>query len=61
MKPLRNFDIGQSISKLINFFRIDIWRIRLDDLPFKKSVFIKPLRILILTIKRFKNQLYYQK
>jgi len=53
VKPLRNFDIGQSISKLINFFRIDIWRIRLDDLPFKKSVFIKPLRILILTIRGF--------
>lgn len=53
MKPHRNFDIGQSISKLINFFRIDIWRIRLDDLPFKKSVFIKPLRILILTIRGF--------
>jgi membrane protein len=53
VKPLRNFDIGQSISKLINFFLIDIWRIRLDDLPFKKSVFIKPLRILILTIRGF--------
>jgi membrane protein len=53
VNALRDLDIRKSISKLINFFRVDIWRIRLDDLPFKKSIFIKPLRIIILAVRGF--------
>ncbi len=53
MKPLRNIDMGQSISKIINFIRVDIWRMRLDDLPFQKTIFIKTLRIIILTVRGF--------
>jgi membrane protein len=53
VKTLRNFDIRQSISNFVDFIRIDIWRIRLDDLPFKRSIFIKLLRIIILTLRGF--------
>ena len=45
--------MGQSISKIINFIRVDIWRMRLDDLPFQKTIFIKTLRIIILTVRGF--------
>jgi membrane protein len=53
MKPLRDLDIGQIISRIIQFIRFDIWRIRPDDLPFKQSILIKPLRIIILSIRGF--------
>jgi len=53
MKALLDFDIGQFISRIIHFIRFDIWRMRLDDLSFKKSIFLKPLRIIILAIRGF--------
>ena len=53
MKAIQNLDLQQSISKIIDFIRVDIWRIRLDDLPFKKSFFIKQLRIFLLTLRGF--------
>jgi membrane protein len=53
MKAFLDLDIGQIISRIINFIRVDIWRIRLDDLPFKKSLFIKPLRVIILSVRGF--------
>jgi membrane protein len=53
MKALSDLDIGKIISRIINFIRIDIWRIRLDDLPFKHSIFIKTLRVLILSVRGF--------
>jgi membrane protein len=53
VKTIRKLDIQQSISRLIDFIRIDIWRIRLDDLPFKRSIFIKLLRIILLTLRGF--------
>jgi len=53
VKTIRNLDNQQFISKLADFIRIDIWRMRLDDLPFKKSIFIKLLRIIILTLRGF--------
>jgi membrane protein len=37
----------------ISFIKGDIWRIRLQDLPRKKSFFIKQLRILLLSIRGF--------
>ena len=53
MKTIRNLDIQQFVAKLADFIRTDIWRMRLDDLPFKKSFFIKLLRIIILTLRGF--------
>ncbi len=41
------------ITRVIDFFAIDIWRIRLEDLPFGKSFVIKQLRIIILTLRGF--------
>jgi membrane protein len=45
--------MGDFVSKIIKFFRTDIWRMRLDDLPLKKSVYIKPLRIFIIAVRGF--------
>jgi len=53
MKALRDFDLGRFISNVVKFIRIDIWRIRLNDLPFQKIILIKPLRVLILSIRGF--------
>ena len=41
------------LSNIINFIKIDIWRIRLKGLPFTKSVFIRQLRIVLLAIRKF--------
>jgi len=46
-------DIGDLISKFFAFIRIDIWRIRLDDLPFGKSFLIKQLRVIILAFRGY--------
>ena len=40
-------------SKMINFIKTDIWRIRIKSLPRKKSFFIKQLRILLLATSGF--------
>jgi len=41
------------VSNIINFLKTDIWRIRLKDLPRKKSFFIKQLRIVLLALRGF--------
>ena len=41
------------ITKIIQYFDTDMWRIRLSDLPLKQSFFIKQIRILVLTIRGF--------
>lgn len=41
------------MSKIINFIRTDIWRMRLGDLPFGKSFLVRQLRVIILTIRGF--------
>jgi membrane protein len=46
-------NIQKWFTRMINFFAIDIWRIRLEDLPFGKSFVIKQLRIIILTLRGF--------
>lgn len=43
------------IQNIIKFITIDIWRIRLADLPDRKALFIKIQRIIILTVRGFKN------
>ncbi|MFH1349592.1 MAG: YhjD/YihY/BrkB family envelope integrity protein [Pseudomonadota bacterium] len=40
-------------SEIIQFLKVDIWRIRQRDLPRPKSLLLRPLRILILTIRGF--------
>jgi membrane protein len=46
-------EIEEWISRAIEFVTVDIWRIRLEDLPFGKSFLIKQLRIFILTVRGF--------
>jgi membrane protein len=46
-------DIRIFISKIVNFIKTDIWRIRLKSLPRKKSFFIEQLRIVLLAIRGF--------
>jgi membrane protein len=41
------------ITRAVAFITTDIWRVRLEDLPFGKSFLIKQLRILILTVRGF--------
>ena len=45
--------IDDWLSRAIKFVTVDIWRIRLEDLPFGKSFLIKQLRILLLTFRGF--------
>lgn len=46
-------DILALNAKIIEFIRVDIWRVRLKDTTRTKYFFIKQLRILILTIRGF--------
>ena len=58
------FGIGQSdsadikekltmLSRVINFLKTDIWRIRLKNYPRSKSFFLRQLRIIVLAIRGF--------
>ncbi|MGD2271310.1 MAG: YihY/virulence factor BrkB family protein, partial [Desulfobacterales bacterium] len=38
-------------SKVIHYLNTDIWRIRLSDLPIKKSFLIRHIRIIVLAIR----------
>jgi len=46
-------DILALKAKIIEFIKVDIWRIRLNDTSRTKYFFIKQLRIFILAIRRF--------
>jgi membrane protein len=41
------------ITRAVEFITTDIWRVRLEDLPFGKSFLVKQLRIIILTLRGF--------
>ncbi|MGD8990964.1 MAG: YihY/virulence factor BrkB family protein [Desulfobacterales bacterium] len=45
--------ILEYITKFFAFLRVDIWRIRLADLPFGKSFLLRQLRIIILAIRSY--------
>ncbi len=45
--------IDEWLIQAINFVTVDIWRIRIEDLPFGKSFLIKQLRIFLLTVRGF--------
>ena len=41
------------LSKVINFLKTDIWRIRLKNYPRRKSFFLKQLRVIVLAVRGF--------
>lgn len=41
------------LSKVINFLKTDIWRIRLKSYPRSKSFFLRQLRIILLAVRGF--------
>lgn len=41
------------LSKIINFLKTDIWRIRLKNYPRRKSFFLRQLRIVVLAVRGF--------
>ena len=41
------------LSKVINFLKTDIWRIRLKSYPRSKSFFLRQLRIIVLAVRGF--------
>ena len=45
--------IKESVVRIVDFFKTDIWRIRLQDLPFGKSFLIKQLQVIILAVRGF--------
>ena len=47
--------MGNFLSNIIEFLRSEIWRMRLDDLSLKKSLYIKPLRVIIIAIRGFEQ------
>jgi len=53
VKPNSKQDIRDLISKFFNFIKVDIWRIRLADLPFGKSFLIKQLRMILLAFRGY--------
>ena len=53
VKPNSKQSIGDLISNFLSFIRVDIWRIRLADLPFGKSFLIKQLRMIILAFRGY--------
>jgi membrane protein len=53
VKPSSRQDIRDVIARFFAFIRVDIWRMRLADLPFGKSFLIKQLRIIILAIRGY--------
>ena len=53
MKPTSTQDIRDRVAKFFAFIRVDIWRIRLADLPFGRSFLIKQLRMIILAFRGY--------
>ncbi len=46
-------DAQTTTRKIIHFLTNDIWRVENDDLTKPKAIFLKPLRILLITIKGY--------
>jgi len=53
VKPTLGQDIRDVIARFLAFIRVDIWRMRLADLPFGKSFLIRQLRIIILALRGY--------
>ena len=41
------------LARQIQFMKTDIWRVRSRDLPLMKSIWIRLLRIAIISVRRF--------
>jgi len=46
-------NVRRWITTAVDFIAVDIWRLRLEDLPFGKSFAVKQLRIFLLTLRGF--------
>jgi len=46
-------NILDGLSRITEFVTVDIWRIRLKDLPRKKSFLIKQIRTVLLALRGF--------
>jgi len=46
-------EIDKGLNAVIDFITVDIWRVRLEDLPFGKSFALKQLRIVLLSLRGF--------
>ena len=53
MKNSPNGHMRRRITGILQFVTVDIWRIRLEDLPFGKSFLIRQLRVIALAITGF--------
>ncbi|HIJ36262.1 MAG TPA: YihY/virulence factor BrkB family protein [Deltaproteobacteria bacterium] len=53
MKNVSKRKMHRRIERIAGFITVDIWRIRLEDLPFGKSFLIRQLRVIALAITRF--------
>jgi membrane protein len=53
MRKSSNQDFESWSTKAVKFVSDDIWRVRLEDLPFGKSFAIKQLRIFLLALRGF--------
>ncbi len=53
MKKSAIQNIQSWISTAIDFIAVDIWRLRLEDLPFGRSFAVKQLRVILLTLRGF--------
>jgi len=54
-------DLDAWLNKMIDFVTVDIWRIRLEELPFGKSFLIRQLRIILLALRGFyKDDCFYR-
>ncbi|MFO7900768.1 MAG: YihY/virulence factor BrkB family protein, partial [Planctomycetota bacterium] len=48
-------EMKKQLRRLIRFLTVEIWRLRLSDLPKGKSVLIKALRTIVLALRDFKT------
>jgi membrane protein len=53
MKLVSLHDLQNQLRRAVAYITVDIWRIRLEDLPFGKSFVIRQLRIILLTVRGF--------
>ncbi len=53
MKKARTHNIHGRIKGLLEFVTVDLWRIRLEDLPFRKSFLIRQMRVITLALTGF--------
>jgi membrane protein len=53
MQLFWNRNLGDDIDRIVRFIKTDIWRIQSKNIPRMQAVFIKPARVILLTIHGF--------